>query len=91
MIDPSTRQSWITFHTSIWDTLYFTRNDNGISDLGLTLQHFEFLSLYLDMFDQNWSFFHKNEYFDQTYLNTASKTQNVEELNLDLIFHSNFW
>ena len=22
MIDPSTPQSWITFHTSMWDTLY---------------------------------------------------------------------
>ena len=26
MIDPSTPQSWITFHTSIWDTLYITVN-----------------------------------------------------------------
>ena len=32
----------------------------------------------------------KNEDFDQTYLNTGSKTQNVEELSLDLIFHNNF-
>ena len=39
--------------------LYFTRNYYRISDLGLTLPHFEFLSLYLDMFDQNWSFLHK--------------------------------
>ena len=23
MIDPSAPQSWITFHTSIWDTLYY--------------------------------------------------------------------
>ena len=29
------------------------RNYYGISDLGLTLPHFEFLGLYLDMFDQN--------------------------------------
>jgi hypothetical protein len=29
--------------------------------------------------------------FDQTYLNTGSKTQNVKELSLDLIFHNNFW
>ena len=43
--------------------LYFTRNYNGISDLGLTLPHFEFLSLYLDMFDQNWSFVHKKWIF----------------------------
>ena len=28
----------------------------------------------------------KNEDFDQTCLNTGSKTQNVEELSLDLIF-----
>ena len=28
--------------------------------------------------------------FDQTYLNTGSKTENVEELSLDLIFHINF-
>jgi hypothetical protein len=42
------------------------------------------------MVDQNWSFLH-NEEFDQTYLNTGSKTQNVEELSLDLTFHNNFW
>ena len=30
----------------------------------------------------------KNEDFDQTVLNTGSKTQNV---GLDLIFHNNFW
>ena len=29
--------------------------------------------------------------FDQTYLNTGLKTQNVEGLSLDLIFHYNFW
>ena len=40
------------------------------------------------MFDQNWSFLHKKEDFDQTYLNTGSKTQNVEELGLDLIIIS---
>ena len=38
--------------------------------------HFEFLGLCLDM-------------FDQTYINAGSKTQNVEELSLDLIFHNN--
>ena len=43
------------------------------------------------MFDQNWSFLHKNEDFDQIYLNTGSKTQNVEELSLDLIFNNNFY
>ena len=32
----------------------------------------------------------KNGDFDQTYLKTDSKTQNVEELSLDLIFHDNF-
>ena len=35
--------------------------------------------------------FSKNEDFGQTYLNTGSKAQNVEELTLDLIFHNNFW
>ena len=41
---------------------------------------------------QNCSFLKKkNEEFDQTYLNTGAKTQNVEELSLDLIFHNNFW
>ena len=29
--------------------------------------------------------------FGQKYVNTGSKTQNVEELSLDLIFHNNFW
>ena len=37
----------------------FIEKYNRISDLGLTLPHFEFLSLYLDMLDQNWSFLHK--------------------------------
>ena len=32
----------------------------------------------------------KNEDFDKTDLKTGSKTQNVEELSLDLIFHNNF-
>ena len=41
---------------SFW---YFTKKYYGISDLGLTLPHFELLGLYLDMFDQNWSFLHK--------------------------------
>ena len=31
--------------------------------------------LCIDMFDQRWSFVHKNEDFDQTYLNTGSKTE----------------
>ena len=40
---------------------------------------------------ENWelAIIAKNEDFDQTYLNTGSKTQNVEELSLDLIFHNN--
>ena len=29
--------------------------------------------------------------FDQTYLYKGLKTQIVEELSLDLIFHNNFW
>ena len=70
--------------------IYFTRNYYRKSDLGLTFPHFEFWSLYLDMFDQNWSLT-KNEDFDQKYLSTGSKTQNVEELSLDLIFYNNFW
>ena len=37
------------------------------------------------------AFFTKNEDFDQTYLDTGSNTQIVEELSLDLIFHNNFW
>ena len=61
----------------------------------LTLPHFELLGMYLDMFDENWSFLNKNwsflnknwsfldkSYdFDQSYVNTGSKTQNVEELS----------
>ena len=42
---------------------YFTRNYYEISDIGLTLPHFEFFSLYLDMFDQNWSFLHNKQRF----------------------------
>jgi hypothetical protein len=33
----------------------------------------------------------KKEVFDQTYLRADSKTQNVEEMGLNLIFHNNFW
>ena len=44
---------------------------------------------YLDMFEQNYSFFTKNEDFGQT--GTGSKTQNVEELSLDLMFNNNFY
>ena len=66
----------------------FAKNHYGISDLGLTLPRFESLGLYLDMTE---GFCTKNEDFDQTYLNTGSKTQNVEELSLDLIFHNKFW
>ena len=33
----------------------------------------------------------KNEDFDQIYLNTGSKNQNVERLSLDLIFQNDFW
>ena len=45
------------------------------------------------MFDQIEAFGAKNEDFDQTYLHKGlgSKTQNVEELTLDLMFHNNFW
>ena len=48
--------TWSFVYKNFW---HFTRNYYGISDLGLTLPHFEFLGLYLDMFDQNWSFVHK--------------------------------
>ena len=48
------------------------RNYYRISDLGLTLPHFEFLSVCLDMFDQNRSFLHKKKDFDQIYLNTRT-------------------
>ena len=37
------------------------------------------------MFDQNEALCSNNEDFDQTYLNTGLKTQNVEVYSLDLI------
>ena len=43
------------------------------------------------MFGQIEALCTKNEDFDHTYSNTGAKTQNVEELSLDLIFHNNFW
>ena len=61
------------------------------NDLGLTFLHFEFSSLYLDIFDQILIFCAKSFKFDQIYLNTGLKTQNVEKLSLDLIFHNNLW
>ena len=33
----------------------------------------------------------RNKDFDQKYLNTGSKTQNVAKLSLDLIFYNIFW
>ena len=36
-------------------------------------------------------FYAKSFNFDQTYLDTGLKTQNVEELSLDLISYNNFW
>ena len=70
---------------------YITKNYNGISDLGLTLPHFEFLSLYLFMVDQIFIFCAQNINFDQTYLFRGLETQNVEELSLNMIFHDIFW
>ena len=40
------------------------------------------------MFDQNLSFIHKNEDFDQTYLNEGSKTQKYGRVKPDLIIIS---
>ena len=36
-------------------------------------------------------FVQKKEDFGQIYLNTDSKTQNVEKLSLDLIFYDIYW
>ena len=71
----SVESEFLTLSFVCWNFWYFTRNYYGISDLGLTLPHFEFLGLYLDMVDQNWSFLQKNEDFDQIYQNTGSNTQ----------------
>ena len=57
-------------------------------DLDLTLPHFEFLGMWWIEIEVLCT---KNEDFDQAYLNTGSKTQNVEESSLDMIFHNNFW
>ena len=55
----------------------------------LNFSTFEFLSLYLDI--KVFIFCARSFNFDQTYLYTGLKTQNVEEFSLDLIFHYNFW
>ena len=66
--------------------LHFIRNQYGISDLGFTLPYFEFLSLYLGMFEIKIEpYCTTNEDFDQIFLNTGSKTQNVENLSLNLM------
>ena len=57
--------------------------------LGLTLPHFEFWACICLIKIE--AFYTKNEDFDQIYLNTGSKTQNVEKLSLDLIFYNNLW
>ena len=57
----------------------------------LSYSSFWVFGLYSDMFHQSFeAFCTKNIDFHQTYLNTGSKTQNVEELSLDMIFHNNF-
>ena len=73
-----------------WNFWYFTRNYYRISDLGLILPYFELLSLYLDKFDQNWSFLNKKWRFWSNIFKYRLKTQNVEELSLDLTFHNIF-
>ena len=50
--------------------------------LGLTLPHFEFWACICLIKIE--AFYTKKENFDLTYLRTGSKTQNVEELNLDI-------
>ena len=47
-------------------------------DLGLTLPHSVFLSMYLHMIDQNLNFHAKIFNFDQTYLNTAYRPKNKD-------------
>jgi hypothetical protein len=42
------------------------------------------------MFDQNLHFLCTKLQFDQKYLNSGLKTQNVEDISLDLIIHNNF-
>ena len=48
-----------------------TRNYYRISDLGLIFPHFEFLSLYLDVFDQSLNFFEKKLQFLLTVLDLS--------------------
>ena len=48
------------------------------------------LSYNFDPLHKFFIFCAKSFIFDQTYLNTGSKTQNVEKLRLDLIFHNHF-
>ena len=67
--------------------LIFCRNYYGISDLGLTFPHFEFLSLYLDIFDQNLHFLCKKLQFWSNML----KNSKCVKVSLDLIFYNNFW
>ena len=59
--------------------------------VGLTRPHFEFEACIQICLIETEAFCTKTEDFDQTYLNKDSKTQNVEELSLDLIFHKKFW
>ena len=56
------------------------QNYYEISDLGLTLPRPEFLGLYLIKIEALCT---KNEDFDQTHLNTGSKTQNGYKFTLN--------
>ena len=48
----------------VWsELLVWSSNYYRISDLGLTFPHFDFMSLYLDIFDQNLHFVCKNLQF----------------------------
>jgi hypothetical protein len=49
------------------------------------------LSLYLNMLDQKLHFLCTKLQFWSNLSKNWHKTQNVEELSLDLIFHNNFW
>ena len=80
--------TWSLVYKNFW---YFTKNYYGMTDLGWTFPHCEFLSLYLDMFDQNWSFLQKNEDFDKTYRLKNSKFERVIIHNIQIFCNIFQW
>ena len=82
---------WIYLEFCYWNFCCFTSKYCRISDLDLTFPHFEFSSLYLDMFDKNLHFLCKKlQFWSNTSIHRL-KNSKCGRVKPDLIFYNNFW